>query len=365
MSTTLSAADRLVSHLDRDWAHTRSSIRSRVQQTRYNPLFSWEGRSDDPRSFTKLEVTTYPSAPLCMSGAAVIELDRSIEDISLFNGFSEDAKRLNGTGFALTKEQRDLAMQTDLSGEIPLRTLARSTDAALLTRERVRFQNQRMRSPRYETAPPPLNHNPLLHPHQLRAIGDLEAQERAAAADVRVAVKQRMRTKALVVDAFRRGILSVDSSSNQSSAVYGDRARAAQDWESRRQRHEDGRREQLTRATSSLLLHGNLLSPDTMPASVRTEPAFQSKRLSTSTLSFAETHARLFDRSERMFSLPSAKRTQHLRDQDLAGRQHCFVTHTQIDVWPSLPSFQRQERKDLAHPSQASLEGVRNLQGAL
>jgi hypothetical protein len=56
-------------------------------------------------------------------------------------------------------------------------------------------------------------------------------------------------------------------------------------------------------------------------------------------------------------------RTQHIYDQDMAGKHYNIVSHTEPELWR--PKFIAQERVDkkLAHPSQQSLERGRNLQG--
>ena len=57
------------------------------------------------------------------------------------------------------------------------------------------------------------------------------------------------------------------------------------------------------------------------------------------------------------------ERTQHLREQDLNGKTYNIITHSKIEFWPP-KSPERRDRR-LSHPSQTSLRGPRNMQGAM
>ena len=57
-------------------------------------------------------------------------------------------------------------------------------------------------------------------------------------------------------------------------------------------------------------------------------------------------------------------RTQLIRDNDLSGKDYNIVTHAVITEYPSMTMLRNHDKR-LDHPSQASLEGSRNLQGAL
>ena len=160
---------------------------------------------------------------------------------------------------------------------------------------------------------------------------------------------------------FRRGVIQIDSAENVNSDVYGEAAS--------RQKHNDNyrsqihleRRSHLSKLTSSMATNGNIINPDTVAARVRVNPLYQSKGGDYHGLSFEETHNRLFCRQERA---GGASRTQKIRDAELSGKQYNIVTMTTIEHWPSR-NFERQSTKELAHPSQVSLHGSRNLQGSI
>mmetsp|Transcript_31712 Transcript_31712/g.45665 ORF Transcript_31712/g.45665 Transcript_31712/m.45665 type:complete len:117 (+) Transcript_31712:828-1178(+) len=106
---------------------------------------------------------------------------------------------------------------------------------------------------------------------------------------------------------------------------------------------------------------GNILAPETLGPRVQVAPFYQSKGGEYHALSFDETHNRLFCR---MAGTSNDARTQLLRDLETSGKTYSITNHTAIEHWPPR-IFERQVDKALAHPSQASLEGSRNLQGSL
>jgi hypothetical protein len=230
-------------------------------------------------------------------------------------------------------------------------------------------------SPRFEVAkmPPRLESiaNDLgvrAHPKYLRELNEFEAKRREASKAIKVAVKQRMRTKAQIEGIpFYRGILSVDSSSNEVSEIYGAKAREKRETLAKQTEQQELRRERLTLCTSSILSNGNLVVPSSIPESVSVYSQFQSKKPPQQLLSFEDTHRRLFERNQgtTWHSLPRHdERAQHLRDQDLSGKQYNIVTHVLVEQCPSRP-LPRERSKLLEHPSQTSLEGSRNVQGIL
>ena len=107
--------------------------------------------------------------------------------------------------------------------------------------------------------------------------------------------------------------------------------------------------------------NGNILVPTSVAARVKTVPDYQSKGRLYHGLSYEETHNRLFCRQERA---GGSERTQRIRNAELSGKQYNIVSLTTIEHWPSR-HFERLKNKVLAHPSQESLHGSRNLQGSL
>ena len=335
----MSSADLLSTYFDRpDWARSRSSLRTRPQRRSYNPLFSWEGRSDDPRSFARLAVTHFPSAPaarpLCLSGAAVIELEDG-EDAGSLTGYRPELRYSDAP--PLSKEQASVGMAPDLSGAIPRRAEARLTGARVVTVSPMQFRNMRLLSPRYEVAPLPPRLASIArgedlqprNPRLLRELNEFEARQSSAERDMRQAVKQRMRTRAKVEGTpfYSR------SSSEVPSKVDG--SLALRDLRGRMERHHRQRRDLLARLESSIVTNGSIIAPDTMSDSVSTLPPFQSKRLWSSRPSYEETKSRLFEREVWRGPSWNIDRALRLRDQDLHGKDFNFVSHTSIAPWPT------------------------------
>ena len=327
-----SSAELLSAFFDQeDWARSRSALRLRPRQASYNPLFSWEGRSDDPRSFARLAVTHFPAAsasrPLCMSGTAVIDLEAD-GDVASLSGLRAGDGQL---AVPLTREQAAVGMRFDLSGEVPYREQAKQTGARVITASPLQFKNMRLVTPRFEVAPLPIRLARLVDgedpqpadPRLRRELNDFEARQASAARDIKLAVKQRIRTKARV-----EGTPFYQGSSSPLSRSH------VTDPETRERRHQL-RREHLAHLQSSILTHGSLIDPDSMPRSVATLPPFQSKRLSSAQPSFEETRRRLFEREERRGKPWSLQRAQELRNRDLNGKDFNFITHTSIPEWPT------------------------------
>jgi hypothetical protein len=293
------------------------------------------------------------------------------EDVSILNGFKEDTYDMR---IPRTKEQVDVNMVSDMSGEVPQRREAEDKNAAIIASSKVRFQNMRLFSPRYEVAELPEYlagarrecEGGLVHPQHRRELLDFETKQHEATKHMKTAVQQRMRTKSQIQGApFYRGILSVDSCSNENSELYGERARASNAVKLHRQEAHSLRRQNLAHSTSSILTNGNIIVPDSLPENVLVRTSFQSKQRATvGPLSFAETQKRLFYRAQVKQIPHNKERAQLLRDQDLSGKDYNIVTHAAITDWPSRP-LERSVHRDMAHPSQASLEAPRNTLGSL
>ena len=230
-----STADRFSALFDQDWAHTKSRIRTRVDDRRvYDPTNSWDSRSDNPRSFSRLDQTAVPfqkTAPIVLSGAAVVPLEENT-GFSAINVKHPDCHR---TQIPLTQEQRDVGMGPDLSGQIPLRRETSPDDPrrTIVIREQPGFAYMSVKGPElavvekpaYILAAGPQANEKLLNPRQRREFNVIEKQEQEAAALLKKAAFQRSHTKAIMGGPFyKRGVLMVDSSDNIRSEVYGERA---------------------------------------------------------------------------------------------------------------------------------------------
>lgn len=73
-------SEKITQLFDRDWKNGKSTIRTRTQDKQsYDVSYSWNGRSDNPMEFSRLQATempVQPSKPITMSFAAVVELEK-------------------------------------------------------------------------------------------------------------------------------------------------------------------------------------------------------------------------------------------------------------------------------------------------
>lgn len=367
-----SAADKFTSLFDQqDWAQTKSALRTRVQsnQRPYDPTNSWEARSDNPQSFSRLDQTLVPyqpSAPIVLSGTAVVQLERN----EGFNAINVKQPSRQVSRVPLTMEQQDVQMCGDLSAQVPQLTQARADGQRLVVGQPTRFENMSLQAPRLvQTAVPdfiqqagPQGDQRLLNPAQRREMLAFDLQQKAADSLLKTAVMDRNKVKKqLSSQAFHRGALMIDSSDNIQSEIYGERAtQEMAEKEYKRQIHLE-RQSRLAVKQSSIATNGNLLAPNTIGPRVQVEKYYQSKGGDHHALSFDETHNRLFCRLQ---GASSSDRTQMLRDIDLSGKDYNITQHTILEHWPPR-EFKRQVDRNMGHPSQAALEGSRNLQGTI
>ena len=365
------AVNKFTDLFDGDWKRTKSRIRSRdARNMTYDPSYSWDAREDDPRSFSKLDATSVivqPSRPITLSHTQVIPL----EPISgQFLNVDPHHKLKGLHKIPLAPEQKDLDMNQDLHGHIPVVHEAKVKGHIVSVKTRPVFRNNHLQAPTFQTeskpdymiAAGPQNDKILLNPAQRREIIEIEKREKEAHAMIKEASMKRSKTKKIVTGPlFKRGVIQLDSAENTGSDIYGERALKEEHEKHYRSQIHLERRSQLGNLRSSIATNGDITKPDTIAARVKVNPDYQSKGGDFHGLSFEETHNRLFCRQERA---GGAYRTQRIRDAELSGKQYNIVTMTTIEHWPSR-HFERLENKNLAHESQVSLHGSRNLQGSI
>jgi len=370
MSQKSSKADKLLNLFDNDWKMNKSTVRIKGDRTRsYDPAYSWDARSDNPNSFSRLQATEMPAQPckpITMSGAAVIELEYNTG----FDALNVKQHPRGESKIPLTVEQRDVGMRTDLSGTVPIATEARASNQVVVVDESLGFRNNQLAPPKLvQVNPPhymegagPQCDQKLLNPKQRREIMEYEKRQYEANHILNAAVAARTKTRNQITGTqYHRGVLMVDSSDNMNSEVYGDRARQdAADKEYKAQIQLE-RMSRLANKRSSMHTNGNFLVPDTVGPRVKTEKNFQSKGGDYHALSFDETYNRLFCRLQ---GAANADRTQRLRDVESSGKEYNITHHTLVEHWPP-KNFERDYNKVLGHPSQVSLEMQRSLQGTL
>jgi len=354
---------------DNDWKRTRSSLRARTADDRsYDPSYSWDARSDNPVSFSRLHATdmpVQPTRPITLSSKQVLSLDPTSGQ---FINPKVEPKQVSF--IPLTADQKVLDMKTDLSGSVPILKEAAQTQKRVLVEERSAFKNNHMKAPTFRTeevpafmlAAGPMADQCLLNPAQRREIIEFEKRQNEAHQFIRAATAAREKTrKQIYGQQFRRGILMMDDAHNEESEIYGQRARKEHAEKQYKAQIHLERKSYLATRMSSMATNGNILVPDSIAPRVKIESMYQSKGGTAHAFSFEETHNRLFCRQEQA---TGSNRTQKIRDAELSGKQYNLVNLTTIEHWPSR-HFPRQQDTRMAHPSQTSLEGPRNLQGSL
>jgi len=370
--------DRFTKFFDKDWKTCRSSLTQlQADDKSYDPSNSWDGRSDNPVSFSRLQSTAMPTqtnCPITMSGATVIPLE-PFDGLPVFNNYGNTTQ----SHIPLTVEQRDVNMALNLTGKVPIAENARNEGKNVFLDQTPSFQNMEMRSPRFSTnAVPtfmkevgPQCDQKLMTPAQRRQVQDFEVRSRAANEYMRKATSDRHKTKKLIGGIpFHRGVLGYDSTNNAESEAYGPRAQMLHAKHSKVDRFHASRREYMARVGGTVV--SEVLS-NTGRGGIDEDKSFQSKgRAKTFDMSFDSTFDTVFGSSKHSMN---PERAQMLRDQDFSGKTHSITQHTVIEHWPSRP-FQRQEDRSLHHPSQASLRSLhhpsqasletqRNMQGTL
>lgn len=359
--------DKFTKYFDKDWRTCRSTLsKFRSDDKSYDPSNSWDGRSDNPQRFSRLTATEMPTQtkyPITMCGSTVVPLE-PIDGLPIFNNFNNKTK----SNIPLTTEQKDLNMSYNLKGEIPLIDEAKATNKVIYYDTMPSFKNMDMREPKFNIISVPQYINEvgnqcdqkLLTPLQRREILDFEVRTRAANEYIRKAVSDRIKTKKLISGIpFHRGVLGYDSTNNIESEAYGEKAKKLHEKLNKLDEFHEKRKEYIYNATGHLvnntLTNAGYINP-------KEDTTFQSKgRVSNFDLSFNNTYNSIFGQ------IPyktNPERTQNLRNQDHSGKLYNITQHTKIEYWPSEP-FHRDENKILKHPSQACLEGQRNLQGTL
>jgi hypothetical protein len=368
----LTSSQKITNLFDKDYNNSKSLIRHHNDLLRpYDPRTSWEARSDDPNRFSKLTATYVAEQdcnPICLSGKVVVQLD---EGLGINSALQAGDDPSNANPVPLTIEQTDVGMTSKLKTTIPIVNAARSNNEEVITEERGGFKNQRYRvqtlmkqeTPQLVIEAGPQCNQKLLTPAQRREVDDFLIRKQAADAQLRSAAMARERTRRQVTgQQFRRGILMVDSSNFEDSEIYGERAHDTKVKEEYMKMKHIERRAHLSKNVSALHTNGNILVPKSLDPSVKTNKLYQSKGGAQRTLSFDETHNRLFYRQADC--APNTIRAQQVRDQELSGKDYDIVSNTIIENWPSR-TFHRGHDRRLDHPSQSTLEGHRNLQGTM
>ena len=149
-SRPVTNADKFTLLFDKDWRNTKSRIRTRVDDDRsYDISRSWDARSDNPQSFSRLEainLPVQPTKPVTLLGSAIVELEPKT-GLDVLNCFQE--KKTLST-IPLTREQIDVGMKPDLKGQVPMMQQAKNENAIILLESLPTFQNMNMSGPQFK-----------------------------------------------------------------------------------------------------------------------------------------------------------------------------------------------------------------------
>lgn len=285
-------SEKITQLFDRDWKNGKSTIRTRTQDKQsYDVSYSWNGRSDNPMEFSRLQATempVQPSKPITMSFAAVVELEKG-ETFDALNQYNLPMPKTK-VGIPLTSEQRDIGMLPDLSATIPLRidSMISGGEKLVVFDERPSFKNNMVRPPKinsidvpevYKEAGPQWDQK-LLNPAQRREIFEFEKKRLEAKAFIHDAVGAREKTrKQLEGMNFKRGVLMVDSNLNEDSEIFGQRAREEREEREFRAHLNLERRSAISKNRGFMDTTGNIILPQTIHPRVKIEKDYQSKKI--------------------------------------------------------------------------------------
>lgn len=369
-SSKSNSADKFSTLFDNGWKTKVSTLRNKGFATRtYDHNSSWDGKVDNPENFSRLNYTTItcqPSRPMVLlPGGAVHNLDKAVS----FDTINVLHKPQRSSLIPLTLEQGDLGMEPSLRGMVPVRDLEAKERNGVVIADLQRFHNLDVTKPTFRAVevPPfiiqagPQCDQKLLCPNQRREYMNFEKQRLDAEVAIKNSKAFRGKSRKQAIGAqYQRGILMIDSSENEDSEIYGNTA--AQRRIEHDQKHQMflERQNDLSHRNSSISTNGNLIIPSTIPSIIPMRSDYQSKGGANHALTFDETYKRLFVR--RNGNPAKSYRTQNLRDNDLNGKEYNPITYALIEHWPS-NNVKNSEDKTLSHPSQSSLDSIRNIQG--
>ena len=370
----MTPAQRLDGFLDRTYQGSRSS--HHTMSRGYDPVNSWDAMSDCGSNNHTLqlknqskEVVTQHTRPICLLGSQVINMEKDTDGLAGIC-VQQDARTL--ASLPLTIEQKTIGMKPNIDKiAIPMSENAAKENKTVVEIAPATFERMQMIPPKftpveepsfYKECGPQLDQR-LLTPAQRREILEYEKKKYAADLYIRQAVSDRTKLKKnLEGFDYKRGVVGYDNSTNPESEIYGENARTYIQMKDNRQMFHEARRNYLGAKRSNMQHSGNILNPDLMNNNVKTEKFYQNKGGNIHAMTFQETYYRVLE-SNKEVKRDNAARTQHLRDQDLNGKNYNIVNHTEIKHWPSKSKERVYER--MTHPSQTSLDGPRNLQGSL
>jgi hypothetical protein len=343
----------------------RPNTKSTRPQTLYDPTVSWDGQSTNPNVFSKFDIDPRVTGKYILAGSRLVETSSELP-AGIFEGVSNSNSGIDNV--PKTLEQRDCSSLVD-------RSEGRASSVGFTGQ---RFRNMDMTPIQLEVQPisqvmqtsiKPIATGQgeltkfLLTPEERRHILKCEIEDKAGRELMKKAELQRRRLVQVLRDRYPQGALRVDGVNNLDSKVYGDRALARKQENERLRAHASARQERLRNLTMQEPRFGH----DPFKHNEELLPPHETKFLQskkTQPNSRADSHDRLFGSAT--FE-PNMARAQALRNQDLLGKNVNILTNTKVDCLPcTIPDRSgSHDYSFMSHPSQASLERQRSLQGAV
>lgn len=336
-------------------------------QSLYDPTLSWDGLSVNPQTFSKFDIDPRVTGKYILAGTRLLETNPDLPG-GIFEGVSNSTAGINQV--PKTLEQRDCNYNASdpSSGAAPPLSLSYSQQ---------RFHNMQMEPIKVKEGPvSDLVHSTirekaggigelkryLLTPAERRQLLKIETEDQAARELSKKAELQQRRLVQVLRDRHPQGALRVDGVENLESTVYGDRAQARLEEHQRSDAHSRARLQRLSDLTMQEPRFGHDPFKHNENLLDKKETKFlQSKKCHPGKVE--DTHDTLFG------VIPhkqNPERQQQLRNQDLLGKDYNLITNSKLDYKCTIPDRSRShDYSFMSHPSQASLESQRSLQGAM
>mmetsp|Transcript_24431 Transcript_24431/g.31767 ORF Transcript_24431/g.31767 Transcript_24431/m.31767 type:complete len:403 (-) Transcript_24431:200-1408(-) len=354
----------LQSFSNKQSSNAKKSTRPR---TLYDPTLSWDGLSANPQTFSKFDIDPRVTGKHILAGTRLLETSSELPD-GVFEGVSNSKAGINQV--PRTLEQRDCEFNP------AERSLADSAEQLSLSFSNQRFMNMQMESVKVgsgtvsDIVSSSIKPNPaglgelkryLLTPEERRHILKCEIEDKAARELAKKAQLQHRRLVQVLRDRYPQGAIRVDGINNIESDVYSDRALSRMEEHQRKEMHTNARRDRLRDLTMQEPRFGH----DPFKHNEELLPPHETKFIQSKKVRPGvreNTQDNLFGTIEHRHN---TERMQELRNRDLNGKNYNLVSKTKIEHWQcTTPDHSQQhDYSFMSHPSQASLESQRSLQG--
>jgi len=313
--------DRFVQFFDRPF--TQGSIATLTVPSvggcsTYNPATSWNGLSDDPRPFSRLDAgTRVNELEMCTPGGIFGQAPKSKGSLPTIDAFDllGDAQA-TPEGSSLIIEEESFS----IGGVCQSRAKPSKEPAAMKKAEHLRT---------------PAERREILHYEKAKMKADKIKQQ---------AVLQKQRMDQIMRARHPEGCIGVDSPDTEGSDVYKEKSALLKQKMEKKMRSHHKRQEELTKNLKASGRGFSILAQSDELKSQAELKFLPSKNMTQRPQ--LDTHARLFERDVKTIS---PERRQKQRDEDLGGKNYNLITGTKIEVAP--PSIPERINTHLTHPS--------------